>query len=216
MPNDTLQVTEIYPSIQGESSYTGKLCTFIRLSGCPLRCRWCDTAYAFKGGQEMTVAEIVAEVYRIGISLVELTGGEPLAQKLSASLVHELSAAGYQILIETGGSESIQPVVDRAHVIMDIKCPDSGMADRNLLENIACLKPSDEVKFVVASRQDFDWALQLIEAEGIASRASVLFSAAFGLVDPKDLVTWMLEKKAPGRLNLQVHKYIWSPRAKGV
>jgi 7-carboxy-7-deazaguanine synthase len=151
---DPLMITEIYASIQGESSFAGLPCTFVRLTGCPLRCRWCDTAYSFEGGKAMTFDEVLADVARQKIQLVELTGGEPLAQKGCTTLAHQLVEAGYKVLIETGGSEDVAPLDSRVHIIMDIKCPGSGMHERNLWSNLDALKPSDEIKFVLADRAD--------------------------------------------------------------
>lgn len=212
----TLTITEIYASLQGESSYAGLPCTFVRLTGCPLRCRWCDTAYAFKGGRSMNIGEIMAEVERIGVPLVELTGGEPLAQEAAPQLAKALVDKGYKVLIETSGAEPIAPLHPAVHVIMDLKCPDSGMSDRNLWANLEHLKPTDEIKFVVASRTDFDWALEVIARERLDKRCQLLFSCAWGHVQPKDLAAWMLESRVQARMQLQAHKYIWGPRAKGV
>lgn len=210
-----LIITEIYPSIQGESSYAGLPCTFIRLTGCPLRCRWCDTTYSFEGGKPVTVEDILAQVGQHGIPLVELTGGEPLAQKETIKLAQLLGDQGYKVLIETGGSEDVSQLDARVHIIMDIKCPGSGMVDRNLWSNIDSLKTSDEIKFVVANREDYDWALRVINERKL-ERFNLLFSPAFGLLQPKQLAEWMVEDKVKARLNLQQHKYIWHPRAKGV
>ena len=210
-----LIITEIYPSIQGESSYAGLPCTFIRLTGCPLRCRWCDTTYSFEGGKPVTVEDILAQVGQNGIPLVELTGGEPLAQKETIKLAQMLGDQGYKVLIETGGSEDVSQLDARVHIIMDIKCPGSGMVDRNLWSNIDSLKTSDEIKFVLAHREDYDWALRAINERKL-ERFNLLFSPAFGLLQPKQLAEWMVEDKVKARLNLQQHKYIWHPRAKGV
>lgn len=210
-----LIITEIYPSIQGESSYAGLPCTFIRLTGCPLRCRWCDTTYSFEGGKPVTVEDILAQVGQHGIPLVELTGGEPLAQKETIKLAQLLGDQGYKVLIETGGSEDVSQLDARVHIIMDIKCPGSGMVDRNLWSNIDSLKTSDEIKFVIAHREDYDWALRVINERKL-ERFNLLFSPAFGLLQPKQLAEWMVEDKVKARLNLQQHKYIWHPRAKGV
>lgn len=211
-----LQITEIYASIQGESSYAGFPCTFVRLTGCPLRCRWCDTAYAFHGGTSMSLDAIVAEVERLGVNLVELTGGEPLAQEGTPELIAMLQAKGFRVLIETSGSEPIDKLPAPTHVIMDLKCPGSGMEERNLWSNVGYLKRTDEIKFVLASRDDFDWAQNVIKKHQLFDKADLLFSCAWGHVAPKDLAAWMVESKSPGRLQLQQHKYIWSPRAKGV
>lgn len=213
---ETLNITEIYGSIQGESTYAGFPCTFVRLTGCPLRCRWCDTAHAFQGGSVKSIPEIVAEVSRIGLPYVELTGGEPLAQKACAPLARALVDAGFRVLIETGGSESVDVLPKEVHIVMDLKCPGSGMQDRNLWENLSWLKSTDDIKFVLADRADFDWALERIGEHRLNERFRVLLSCAFGLLQPRDLAAWMVEKKLDCRLQLQQHKYIWSPKAKGV
>lgn len=216
MEHKRLTITEIYPSIQGESSFAGLPCTFIRLTGCPLRCNWCDTVYGFAGGKQYLIEEILAEVRKCGLPLVELTGGEPLAQTAVFELMNQLLAEGYRLLIETSGSESIKPIPEGVHVIMDIKCPGSGMDEKNLWENIAWLKPTDEVKFVLRHRQDYEWASGVIDQYQLTKRCQVLLSCAFGLLEPKILAEWMVNDKINARLNLQQHKYIWSPRARGV
>ncbi len=213
---DQLTITEIYASIQGESAYAGIPCTFIRLTGCPLRCRWCDTAYAFKGGTLWTISAIVDEVKKLGVPLVELTGGEPLAQASTPELARQLIKEGFQLLCETSGSEDVGILPEDTHIIMDWKCPDSGMSQKNLLVNFDRLKPSDEIKFVVASRSDFEWAQREIREHSLDRRFHVLFSCAWGLVAPKDLAAWILEQPMRCRMQLQQHKYIWGPRAKGV
>lgn len=211
-----LRITEIYASIQGEAAFSGFPCVFVRLTGCPLRCRWCDTAYGFEGGKDFTEDEVLAKVAEFQLKHVELTGGEPLAQKGVIPLMQKLVDQDYRVMIETGGSESIADIPREVHVIMDLKCPGSGMADRNLWANLDFLKATDEIKFVVSNRDDFDWALDVVRKNGLDTRCGVLFSCAFGLVPPKDLADWMIEAKAPGRMQLQMHKYIWHPRAKGV
>lgn len=211
-----LTITELYVSVQGESSWAGLPCAFIRLTGCPLRCRWCDTVYSFHGGQKMSIAEILEKLKGFGVPLVELTGGEPLAQEGAIPLMRELLAQGYRVMIETSGALPISDVPKEVIKIVDLKCPDSGMCDKNLMENIEHLSPHDEIKFVVASRQDFEWAKEQIRSRGLDKICTQLLSPAWGLVTPKDLVEWMLEAKVPARLNLQQHKYIWSPRQKGV
>ena len=213
---DTLIITEIYASVQGESSYAGLPCTFVRLTGCPLRCRWCDTAYGFDGGTEMSLEAICARVSELGVKLVELTGGEPLAQKNCSTLAMMLTDRGFKVLIETGGSEDVTHLPKTTHIIMDIKCPGSQMADRNLWENLDHLKPTDEIKMVLSHREDFDWAVDIINKHKLTERFNVLLSPAFGLLQPKDLVQWMMAAKLNVRLNLQLHKFIWHPRAKGV
>lgn len=214
--NDAFLVTEIYASVQGESSYAGFACTFIRLTGCPLRCRWCDTAYAFAGGKKMSLDEIMAEVQRLGVNMVELTGGEPLAQPGTPKLAQALVDKGYKLLIETSGSESVADLPPSTHIIMDLKCPGSGMEERNLWRNLQVLKPTDEIKFVLSNRDDFDWARAVIDREKLDQRFQLLFSCAWGHLDPKELAGWMVAEPHLGRMQLQQHKYIWSPRAKGV
>jgi 7-carboxy-7-deazaguanine synthase len=209
-------ITEIFASIQGESSYAGKPCTFIRLSGCPLRCSWCDTAYGFADGDTKSLESILDEVNSLTPKMVELTGGEPLAQEGLVLLAEELLSQGYRVLIETGGSESIEKLPQNIHIVMDLKCPGSKMEDRNLWSNLDHLKPTDEIKFVVADRNDFDWAQAVIEKYQLCSKHSVLFSPAWGHVKPDDLSAWLIESGLDCRLNLQLHKYIWGPRVKGV
>jgi 7-carboxy-7-deazaguanine synthase len=205
----SLLITEIYKSVQGEAAYAGWPCSFVRLTGCPLRCRWCDTAYGFNGGERKSFEAILAELDRLGCPLVELTGGEPLAQPETPALIATLFELGYKVLIETGGSEPIADLHPKTHIIMDLKCPDSGMEDRNLYDNLSHLKSTDEIKFVIASRR--------VRAGDLDQHFQILFSAAFGLVKPADLVEWMLDAGLHRvRLNLQQHKYIWNPRAKGV
>ena len=211
-----IRVTEFFTSVQGESSWVGKPCTFVRLTGCPLRCRWCDTAYAFHNGEDYSIDQIVEEVRRRKVSLVEITGGEPLAQPETPSLMARLIEDKFDVMLETSGSEPLDQVPKQVKIIMDLKCPDSQMAHRNRYENLELLKPSDEVKFVVASRDDFDWAVSTAQKWALNRRCEVLFSPAWGHVNPRDLVGWLLAADEPGRLNLQIHKYIWGPRVKGV
>ncbi|MCB9228612.1 MAG: radical SAM protein [Deltaproteobacteria bacterium] len=216
MNHEQLQISEIYDSIQGESSWAGWPCTFIRLTGCPLRCRWCDTAHAFKGGETLSVSEILDRVRALSPRLVELTGGEPLAQEGVLPLMHALASDGYELLMETGGSLSLKQVPDFVNVVMDLKCPDSGMSEHNCYDNIRYLKKTDEVKFVIASEQDFLWAFDKVREYKLSSLCKVLMSPAWGLVSPEDLVRWMLESGVQAKLNLQLHKFIWHPRKKGV
>jgi len=216
MTGGRLQVTEIYTSVQGEASFAGWPCTFVRLTGCPLRCRWCDTVYGFQGGESYRVEEIVTKVAELGVSLVELTGGEPLAQEMSRELIDVLIRQGYKVLIETSGAQSLEDLPPELHIIMDLKCPGSGMQEHNLWQNLDWLKASDEIKFVVADRRDYEWAKDRISEHNLSARFNILMSPAFGLLAPKDLVAWFLEDRLNVRLNLQQHKFIWSPRAKGV
>ena len=212
----SLLVKEFYKSIQGESSYAGIPCGFIRLSGCPLRCRWCDTVYGFKGGETLTIDEIIENVKEWDVPMVELTGGEPLAQENAYELLDRLCKEGYRVLLETSGSICIQKVPEQTHIIMDLKCPDSKMSEHNLFTNLDHLKPTDEIKFVVASRSDLDWTQMIVHEYKLDQRFQLLVLPAWGLVDPKNLVEWMLELKINARLNLQIHKYIWGPKAKSV
>lgn len=213
----SLVISEIYQSVQGEAAYAGWPCTFVRLTGCPLRCRWCDTVYGFKGGQTLAFEEIKEQIRAFGIPLVEMTGGEPLAQEGCSAFIKDLIDEGFKVMIETGGSESVENLPPETHIIMDLKCPGSGMEARNHYANLQFLKPSDEIKFVIADRNDYEWARNLVRMEHLDTRFNVLFSTAFGLLQPQLLVEWILEDKLMRvRLNLQQHKYIWKPTAKGV
>lgn len=212
---DQLMVHEIYASIQGESSYAGQPCGFVRLTGCPLRCRWCDTPYAFQDGQPMTIAAIVAAVENLSPQLVELTGGEPLAQPLAFDLATALADASRKVLIETSGAISIAPLDPRVTAILDIKCPGSGEAERNDWNNLGRLRPQDELKFVIADRNDFDWAVQVVRDHNLA-RQIVHFAPVFGELAYETLCAWILETRLPIRFQPQLHKHIWNPRARGV
>jgi 7-carboxy-7-deazaguanine synthase len=212
----TLTITEIYASIQGESTLAGFPCTFVRLTGCPLRCRWCDTAHAFSGGQVMELSEIVGQVRLLSPKMVEITGGEPLAQEGTIQLLRKLVDCDFKVLLETSGSQSIAAVPKEVHIVMDLKCPGSKMENHNLYSNIRHLKSSDDIKFVIADHGDFLWANQMINSMDMASTANILYSCAFGLLKERDLAQWMLEESLPYRLQLQQHKYIWNPRSRGV
>ena len=214
----TLRVTEIFRSIQGESTWAGLPCVFVRLARCNLRCRWCDTAYAFRGGEKIAVADIAARVASEGVGLVEITGGEPLAQAACPALARALLDAGHTVLVETSGSLPIDVLPAGVARIMDLKCPDSGESARNHWPNIGLLDPAlDEVKFVIASRRDYAWARDVIGEHALATRCrAVLLSPVFGAVDAKDIVAWMLEDALPARFQLQMHKFIWPPDQKGV
>ncbi|HOF38519.1 MAG TPA: radical SAM protein [Candidatus Hydrogenedentes bacterium] len=213
----TLVVTEIYRSIQGESTWAGRPCTFIRLTGCNLRCVWCDTSYAFKGGTRMTIAEILAECRRLGCALVEITGGEPLLQKACPRLAEALLAEGYTVLCETSGSLPIADLPRDVVKIMDLKCPGSGECEKNDWANLDALGPRDEIKFVIASRADYEWSRDVFRKYNLAARChAVLFSPVFGAIAPKDIVAWLLEDALDARFQLQLHKFIWPPSQKGV
>jgi 7-carboxy-7-deazaguanine synthase len=211
-----MRVTEIFHSIQGESSFAGQPCVFVRLTGCPLRCTWCDTEYAFYGGAEQPIEDILAKVESYGCRLVELTGGEPLAQSDARSLITQLCDRGYDVLVETSGAIDTAAVDDRAHVILDVKCPGSGMTDRMHWPNLDRLTAKDEVKFVVADRADYEWARQILGEHHLTSRCTVLISPVHGSLDPRQLAEWVLADRLPVRLQLQLHKLIWAPDMRGV
>ncbi|MFZ5863578.1 MAG: radical SAM protein [Nitrospirota bacterium] len=211
-----MRVTEIFHSIQGESTFAGLPCVFVRVTGCPLRCTWCDTAYAFYDGDEMNLDQVMARVAGFGCRLVEITGGEPLHNPEAFALIARLADAGYTVLVETSGAIDIAPVDRRAVIIMDLKCPGSGMDDRNLWGNLDRLKPGDQVKFVLKDREDYEWTREVLARTRVHERQTVLFSTVFGELDPKVLAEWMLEDRVSARLQLQLHKLIWDPAARGV
>jgi 7-carboxy-7-deazaguanine synthase len=211
-----MRVTEIFHSIQGESSFAGQPCVFVRLTGCPLRCTWCDTEYAFYGGTEQSIEHILAKVEFYGCRLVELTGGEPLAQSDARSLITRLCDRGYEVLVETSGAIDTVAVDERAHVILDVKCPGSGMTDRMHWPNLDRLTAKDEVKFVVADRADYEWARQILCEHHLTSRCTVLISPVHGSLDARQLAEWVLADRLPVRLQLQLHKLIWAPDMRGV
>lgn len=211
-----LRVTEIFHSIQGESSYAGRPCVFVRLTGCPLRCTWCDSEYTFEGGTVMTLDEVFASVKNYDCSLAEVTGGEPLHQPGALALIERLCSQGYDVLIETSGAIDISPVDRRAHVILDIKCPGSGMVERMDWENLARVSAKDEVKFVMKDRADYTWACSILTQYKLVGRCTILFGPVFGELEPRQLAEWVLEDRLPVRLQLQLHKYIWDPNMRGV
>jgi len=218
----TLAVTEIFHSIQGESTWAGAPCTFVRLTGCPLRCVWCDTAYAFHGGERMTIDQIVGEVRERPARLVEITGGEPLAQPAAGALADALLAEGYTVLVETSGAVDVSGLDERVHKIMDLKCPGSGESDRNLWTNLDHLTARDEVKFVVKDRADYEWARDVIRHRGLDQRVeegslrALLMSPVWGDIDLEALAGWILEDALPVRFQLQLHKLVWGPDRAGV
>lgn len=211
-----LKINEIYKSVQGESSKAGLPCTFIRLTYCNLRCSYCDSEYAFYDGKEMEIGEILSEVKKLDCNLVEVTGGEPLFQKECIELMKGLCDEGYEVMLETGGSLPIKEVDKRVMIILDLKCPSSGMMKKNLYENVYHLKPSDELKFVIGNREDYDWAKEVVAKYNITEKCSVLFSTVFGTLNPATMVEWILQDKLNVRFQLQMHKYIWDPKTKGV
>jgi 7-carboxy-7-deazaguanine synthase len=212
----TMRVTEIFHSIQGESTFAGQPCVFVRLTGCPLRCTWCDTEYAFYGGSGQSIEQILAKVESYGCRLVEVTGGEPLAQPESLTLITRLCERGFDVLIETSGAIDTAAVDARAHVILDVKCPGSGMSDRVHWPNLDRLTGKDEVKFVLTDRSDYDWACHVLAQYELASRCPVLMSPVFGSLDVRQLAEWILADRLPVRLQLQLHKLIWTPDMRGV
>ena len=212
-----IRITEIFYSIQGESSHSGRPCVFVRLTGCNLRCRWCDSVYTFTGGEKMSLDDIVDRVRAYGCNLVEVTGGEPLAQAESLTLIRRLLDDGFEVLIETSGSIDVAPVDRRAKLILDVKCPGSGEAGKNLWSNLDILHPHDEIKFVIADRIDYEFARDLVVRERLIARvAAVLFSPVHGQLDAKQLAEWVIADRLEVRVQLQMHKYIWSPETRGV
>lgn len=215
IPIAVLRITEIFHSIQGESTHVGRPCVFVRLTGCNLRCVWCDSEYTFTGGERMSLDEVMARVAGYGCRLVEVTGGEPLAQTESFELIRRLCDEGYEVLIETSGSIDISPVDPRAKIILDVKCPGSGEVEKNLWSNLDRLRPHDEIKFVIADRNDYEWAKTVIEERKL-DRWTVLLSPAWDLMDRKALAEWMLADRLPARFQTQLHKHIWGAGVHGV
>jgi 7-carboxy-7-deazaguanine synthase len=227
-----MQITEIYKSIQGESTHAGLLCVFVRLTGCNLRCSWCDSEYTFTGGQRRTLEEVASEVERLSPEggLVEITGGEPLLQERElVPLMQRLLAANYTVLLETSGERPLERVPSRVIKIVDVKCPNSGEPDTFRMENLEALNAHDEVKFVLSDRADYEFARDFVKRHSLDQRVNaVLFSPAFSkeasgardasycLLDPRELADWMLADAVPTRLGLQIHKFIWDPAMKGV
>jgi 7-carboxy-7-deazaguanine synthase len=226
-----MQITEIFRSIQGESSFTGLPCIFVRLTGCNLRCDWCDSEYTFTGGRRLTPEEVMAQVKELApVKLVEITGGEPMLQEREVvPLMNSLLRAGYQVLLETSGERPLEGVPKEVVKVVDVKCPHSGEADTFRISNLQALRPHDEVKFVLADRTDYEFARDFTSEHGLSQRVkSVIFSPAFRkdaqgsrdsshcLLDPQELAEWILEDGLPVRLGLQIHKFIWQPEMKGV
>ncbi|VAX30508.1 7-carboxy-7-deazaguanine synthase [hydrothermal vent metagenome] len=206
-----LKICETFVSIQGESSYAGQPCFFVRLTGCNLRCHCCDTTYAYSDGKEMDIGEILSGARDSGVGLVEVTGGEPLLQKGTPALIKSLCDEGFSVLVETNGSMKIDGIDSRAVVILDIKTPGSGMAEEMFYGNLEILRPHDEIKFVIADRADYVWTKGVIEKFGLAGR-NILLSPSFGLLAPEVLVKWIIEDRLNVRLNLQLHKYVFGDR----
>ena len=211
-----LQVNEIFYSVQGESTYTGRPCVFVRLTACNLRCRWCDTEYAFYEGETFTVEQVLEQVRAYKCPLVEITGGEPLLQEEVYPLMDQLLLEGYEVLIETGGSLDVGRLDPRVVKIMDLKAPGSGMDRLNNLDNLQHLDRKDQIKFVVADRRDYEWAKGMMAEHALAERAQVLFSPVFGELHPRELAEWILADRLLARLQIQLHKYLWDPDQRGV
>ncbi|HSM06959.1 MAG TPA: radical SAM protein [Longimicrobiales bacterium] len=217
-----LRITEVFHSIQGESTWTGLPCTFIRITGCPLRCVWCDTTYSFHGGERRTLTSLVEEAEAIGTPLVEVTGGEPLVHPNAFELIRRLLDRGFTVLVETSGAVDVAPRDPRCHLIMDLKCPGSGEVEKNLWANLDHLAAGDEVKFVVADRADWDWTAQVIRERGLDARVrdgtlkALLVSPVHGSVDLEAMAGWILESGLPVRFQTQLHKLIWDPERRGV
>ncbi len=204
-----LRITEIFHSLQGESRPVGYPTAFVRLTGCPLRCGYCDTAYAFHGGQRMDVATILARVAEFQVRYVCVTGGEPLAQPACLGLLSALCAAGYRVSLETSGALDIAAVDQRVAVVLDLKTPASGECERNLWSNLPLLKPEDQIKFVICDRPDYEWARDQLREQDLPARCEVLFSPAWEQQSARDLADWILEDRLPVRLQIQLHKYLW-------
>ena len=217
-----LRVTEIFHSIQGESTWAGYPCTFVRLTGCPLRCVWCDTEYSFYGGEKMALDELVAKCDDIGTNLVEITGGEPLIHRNAFVLARMLLDRGYTVLVETSGAIDVSPLDPRVHKIMDLKCPGSGEESRNLWSNLEHLTGRDEIKFVIKDRADYEWARDVVLQRGLAEKKrqgqlrEILFSPVWESVDFQQLAQWVLEDHLPVRYQIQLHKVIWGANVPGV
>ena len=212
----SLKINEIYYSLQGESTHSGCPCIFIRLTYCNLRCSYCDTEYAFYDGKDMEITDIMIEIKRWDCNLVEVTGGEPLFQDGCIDLLKELVNSNYEVMLETGGSLSISDVPKKVVKIVDFKCPSSGMVKKNLWSIVDDLQAHDEVKFVIGNREDFDWAKDRITEYSLDKICTLLFSPTFGEIDPQQIVEWILAENLPVRMQLQMHKMIWSPEEKGV
>jgi 7-carboxy-7-deazaguanine synthase len=216
MLNLTMRVTEIFHSIQGESTFAGRPCVFVRLTGCPLRCSWCDTEYAFYGGSEQPIDAIIDTVRAYDCPLVEVTGGEPLAQPECSTLLSRLCEEHFTVLLETSGAIDTASVDPRVRVILDVKCPGSGMLDRMHWPNVERLRTQDEAKFVIKDRIDYEWARDTMARFEIDRRCTVLFSPVFGALDLRQLAEWVLADRLPVRYQMQLHKLIWSPDMRGV
>ena len=211
-----LEVTEIFNSVQGESTHMGLPCVFVRLTGCNLRCVWCDTAYAFQGGKKLSIDEILEEIKSHNIDLIEITGGEPLMQEESILLMETLLKEKFRVMLETGGSLSIKDVPTKVIKVIDLKCPGSGEEDKNHWDNLNYLASTDEIKFVIADRADYEWSRTTLHKYELDKKSHILFSPVFDKLNLKDLTEWILEDNLPVRLQTQLHKHIWDKNAQGV
>ena len=212
----TLKINEIYFSIQGESSYSGLPCVFIRLTYCNLRCSYCDTEYAFYEGKDMEINQILKEVNSYKCNLVEITGGEPLLQKNCIKLIDELEKNNKKVLIETGGSLSIKNISKKSHIILDLKCPSSNMENKNLWENLDYIKNTDEIKFVVGNKADYDWSKKIIKKYNLENKCLLLMSPVYDKIDKEKIINWILKDNLNIRFQIQLHKEIWDKDKKGV
>ncbi len=210
-----VRITEIYASVQGESTHVGKPCVFVRLTGCPLRCTWCDSEFTFTGGEVRDLDDVVAEAHGHGIHTIEVTGGEPLVQPVAVPLMQALIDLGHEVLLETSGAVAVDAVPEGVHIILDLKAPGSGEADRNLWANLEVLRDTDEIKIVLADRGDYEWAVDVLRTRDMGGRP-VLLSPAWGQLDPVQLADWMVQDRVRARLQLQLHKVLWEPTARGV
>jgi 7-carboxy-7-deazaguanine synthase len=211
-----MRIIEIYASIQGETQYAGLPCTLVRTAGCDLRCTYCDTSYAFSGGTEMSVEEVLRQVERLGLPSVLLTGGEPMLQSEIAVLAERLVQGGFQVAIETSGTHPVAHLASSVIRIVDIKTPGSGEGDRNCWGNIDALGPKDAIKFVLCDEADYRWSADVVCSRSLAGKTEILFSPVLGKLDPRDLAAWIVRDRLPVRLNLQLHKFIWGPEVRGV
>ena len=216
-PADSVVVKEIYLSLQGESTHQGVLCSFVRLTGCHLRCTWCDSAFAFKGGERLAIAEVVSRVQALGAPTVEVTGGEPLLQPGVYPLLEALLDERLTVLLETSGAIDVRLVPKAVHKIVDLKAPSSGESDRNDLRNFESMNERDELKFVIGSREDYEWSVRMIRQHRLDARPfALLFSTVFGRLEPRALAEWIIADRLPVRFQLQQHKVLWAPDARGV
>jgi len=211
-----LKINEIFHSIQGESTRAGEPTVFVRLTGCNLRCSYCDTEYAFEEGESFSIDEIIAAVEKFNCRLVEITGGEPLMQNESIELMDRLCENGFDVMLETGGSLPVDKVNKKVKIILDLKCPSSGMSKKNYFPNLEIIKPEDEIKFVIGTREDYEWSVGIINEYKLAEKSVLLFSPVFNKLEPAELAKWILDDKLKVRFQIQMHKYIWDPNKRGV